>query len=179
MNTKFALTVVVALLAIGMVSSYTAPKGRVSGYVPPNVQGTPGSGLLFSNGRVSLYQNPQAYTGSGVSQARIGQSTSYAYNPFPMKNTAASGRNGGYSSYIFLDNQLAANFYSHPELLKPRYMTNNQRFLGAYPYTHGFYGPASQRDKRAPLLDVSKAEANTYRNQMGYLTRTSQYQRQY
>ncbi|MEK6963291.1 MAG: hypothetical protein AABX70_02600 [Nanoarchaeota archaeon] len=172
MKLKLSLFIV-AILALGMVSGY------YEGYVPPKVQGKPGSGLLYSNGRVSLYQNPQAFTGSGVSQARVGQSTSYAYNPFPMSNTVASGRKGGYSSYIYLDNQLAYDFYSNPNLLKPRYMTNNQRYLGAYPYTHGFYGPASQRDKRVPLLDVSRGEADQYRNQMGYLTRTSQYQRQY
>ena len=122
--------------------------------------------------------SPSAFTGSGVYQQRTTK-TGPAYNPFPMSNTAASGRKGGYSSYIFLDNQLAYDFYSNPNLLQSRYSTNNQRYLGAYPYTYGFYGPASQRDKRAPLLDVSKGEANTYRNQMGYLTRTSSSQRQY
>ena len=151
----------VAILAIGMVSAYH------QGYAPAKIEGTPGSGLLFSNGRVALYQNPEAFTGSGVLQARLGQSTSYAYNPFPMKNTAASGRDGRYSSYIFLDNQLAYDFYSNPNLLKPRYMTNNQRFLKAWPYSPGLVGP--NRDKRDPLLDVSKNERSQYQAQLGFL----------
>ena len=160
MKLKLVMVIVLGLLMIGMTLAF-------DGYVQQSTQGTPGSGLLYRNGRVAVYQNPNAFYGSGVYQKRTTQ-RGPAYNPFPMPNTPASGRDGRYSSYIYLDNPLAAEIYSNRSLLQPRYMTNNQRFLTAYPYTHGFYGPASRRDKRAPLLDVSSSDKRNYGNVMGY-----------
>ena len=188
MKPFFALVILVGLLCVGM--ALAAP-----GYVQPTTQGTAGSGLLYRNGRVALYQNPGAFTGSGVYQARTTK-TGPVYNPFPMPNSPASGRDGRYSSHIFLDNQLAYDIYSNPSLLQPRYNTNNIRYLRALspeqpPRTSswfgvradleakrydtlgtrsvGFFGPASRRDKRTLLLDVNRNEQKTYKDQLGYL----------
>ena len=161
MKLKFLFILALGLLALSLVTAYH------EGYQAPKNQGTPGSGLLYSDGRVTLYQNPQAFTGSGVYQQRLGDAPGPSYNPYPMPNTGASHRDGRYSSYIFLDNQLAYNVYTNPDLLKPRYMTNNLRFLRAEPYSYQLIGP--RRDKRAPLLDVSRSDQRRYRAQMGYL----------
>ena len=158
MNPKLYL--MTFLLIISLASVYP------SGYQEPKLQGTPGSGLMYSNGRVVYYQHPWASYGSGVYQKRIGTNYGPAYNPFPMPNTDASGRKGGYSSYIFLDDQLAYNYYSHPELLQPRYMTNNWRYMKAEPYSYGLIGP--NRDKRTPLIRASVSTGSGVR--LGFLT---------
>lgn len=130
--TMFALFIFLSLLKLAASSqAYATPYGYQLNTYNRNsyYQQNYGYNSLSATQYTPSYANWNAIRMSG-SANYVGGYGQHGISPFSISSTTCNtflGCRQNYNSHIYIGNALDYTYYTHPELLAPRYMDNHQR----------------------------------------------------